>query len=132
MVMWDKFVESESIGNFSAWGISIARYRVMKFREKQRSRRTRFSNEAFEQILARYGTLIEKMDDRLKALENCMTKLNEGDNNLIQMRYGQGMSIKKMSEQVNRPIHGMYKAMARIHTIIQRCVKYTLAAWEMA
>jgi RNA polymerase sigma-70 factor (ECF subfamily) len=132
MVMWSKFDDSESIADFAAWGIRIARYRILKFREKQHSRRIRFSNEAFEQILERYGTVIENMDDRLKALENCVAKLNEHEGQLIQMRYGQNLSIKKIAERVDRPVHGMYKAMARIHNIIQRCVNHTLAAWKMA
>jgi len=131
MIMWNKFDEFEPGTDFSAWGIQISRYRIMKYREKLKSKRLRFSGDAFEEIVSRNGSTLEKMDERLKALELCIAKLNQRDSDLIQKRYDDGITTKELARRVGRPIHGMYKSMARIHGILHQCVIRTMAAWEL-
>ena len=131
MIMWRKFGEFKPGSSFAAWGITIARYNVLKFRRKQQNACVQFSSEAFEAIARRAAASDNRIDDRLKALEGCLGKLNDNDSKLIQMRYGANLTIRDIARRVGRPIHGMYKAMARIHNILHECVNRTLAAWEM-
>ena len=131
MTMWRKFDEFRPNTNFTAWGISIARYNILKFRKKQRTGCVRFSSGALEEIISQSAEVVSSLDERLKALEGCLGKLNEQDGQLIKMRYDGNLSIKNIAQQVGRPVQGMYKAMARIHNVLQECINRTLAAWEM-
>jgi RNA polymerase sigma-70 factor (ECF subfamily) len=71
------------------------------------------------------------MDDQVRALQQCLLKLQDNDRGLIQVRYEKGMTIKQIAEQMQRSVTGMYKVMARIHRSLVRCVRLTLNAWEM-
>jgi RNA polymerase sigma-70 factor (ECF subfamily) len=131
MIMWRKFSDFKKGGNFAAWGITIARYNILKFRREKKNTCIKFSSEAFEELTQRTAVMTTKLDERFKALEGCLGKLNEHDGSLIQMRYSRNLSIKEIAQKVGRPVQGMYKAMARIHNVLQECINRTLAAWEM-
>ena len=131
-VMWNKFEEFEEGTNFAAWAISIARYRVLSFRKKQRKKEIQFSAEMLDIIASRVVPMLDTMEERLEALENCLTKLNGNDRDLIQMRYEQDTSVKEIAKRVNRPVQGLYKAMARIQNLLLECVRRTLATEDMA
>ena len=130
MIMWDKFEEFTPGTDFAAWGMKISRYRIQKFRDKFKNKRLRFSGDAFEEIITRNGKALEKMDERLKALEMCVGKLKPRDGELIKMRYENGITTKELAKRVGRPIHGMYKSMARIHGVLYQCVNRTMSIWN--
>jgi RNA polymerase sigma-70 factor (ECF subfamily) len=47
------------------------------------------------------------------------------------MRYNKGMTIKAIASQLNRPVQGMYKAMARLQDTLQRCIEKELAKGDI-
>jgi RNA polymerase sigma-70 factor (ECF subfamily) len=130
MAMWRMFDRFSPDGDFSAWGIQIARYRILTYRKKE-NLRVRLSDEALERVLEHVDIISEADSNRLEALESCLGKLSEDDSRLLQMRYGQEVTIKGIAEQMGRSIQGMYKVIARIHASLQQCVNRTLRAWEM-
>ena len=131
-VMWNKFDEFEEGTNFAAWAVSIARYRVLNFRKKQRRKEVQFSADMFDVIANRVVPMLDSMEDRLEALEKCLKKLNDNDRNLIQMRYKQDTSIKNIAKRLKRPVQGLYKVMARIQNMLLECVQRTLATEDLA
>jgi len=131
MAMWRMFDQFDPESNFAAWGMQIARYRILKFRAKQNRFAVKLSEEAFNRVIDNMENTLESRDERLEALEMCLHKLTESDAKLIKMCYEKGFSIKNTAEKLQRSVQGMYKVMARIHTMLQICIKRTMAAWEM-
>jgi len=76
--------------------------------------------------------MLSDMDDRLKALEYCVAKLNKQDRDLINLKYKKNMTIKNVARETKRPIHGMYKTMARIHNLLKQCISKRLVEWRTA
>ena len=130
MAMWRMFDLFSPDGNFSAWGIKIARLRILTYRKKN-NYCVRLSNEAFEKVLQQIETINDFSNARLEALENCLGKLSKEDSRLLQMRYYKGITIKKIADQIGRSAQGMYKVFARIHAALQQCVNRTLNTWDM-
>jgi RNA polymerase sigma-70 factor (ECF subfamily) len=130
MAMWRMFDRFSQNGDFCAWGIQIARFRILTYRKKK-NLRVRLSDEAFEKVLEHADTISEAGNDRLEVLESCLGKLSKDDSRLLQMRYRQGVTIKEIAEQMGRSVQGMYKVIARIHAALQKCVKRTLSTREM-
>ena len=130
IVMWRKFGGFEIGTNFTAWGVTIARFIIMRFRDKQRKSCVQFSEESIRAISNR-EEVFDGIDERLRALESCLSKLPDRDSKLIRMRYEGKNTIKSIAQKVGRPVQGMYKAMARIHNSLHQCVERTLSAWEM-
>jgi RNA polymerase sigma-70 factor (ECF subfamily) len=130
-LMWEKFSEFKPGTNFGAWGITVARYKVLEYHHRKKSEYSFFSDRLFDYISQTTAQKLNKMDDQLKALQQCLLKLPESDRKLIQNRYEKGLSIKQVAESTRRSVAGMYKVMGRIHRALIRCVQMTLNAWEM-
>ena len=130
VVMFSKFDEFEA-GNFAAWGMRIARYKILSYRKRQVRKPFLFSNDAFARIIAESEKVAERDDDRVRALQNCLLKLSENDRRLISMRYEHDTTTKKVAERTGRSVEGLYQTMARIHKMLLECIRRTLSAWEM-
>lgn len=130
-VLLKKFSQFSEGTNFLAWSCQIARFEVLKYREKKANRIVKLSDEAMQQLQRHYDGIVSSVDDRLKALENCTRKLPENDQYLLNMKYEEGCKIKDIAEQIGRPVGGMYKVMARIHNNLRLCIERTLRAWKM-
>ena len=131
VVMLDRFDEFERGSNFAAWGMRVARYKILNFRKRQGKKFRLFSSEAFEKILAQSEILVEHDDDRIRALQDCLLKLKENDRRLISMRYEHATTTKEVAERTGRSVEGLYQSLARIHRLLLNCIRRTVAAWEM-
>ncbi len=131
-VMWRKFDEFEQGSSFIAWGITIARIRILKFFSERKRTRVQFNEQLLEQISNKTSSRMAEINVRLDASRRCRDKLSEKDQKLLYMRYNQGFTIKKIADTLARPLPGLYKTMGRIHSILQRCIKRTIAGDEVA
>jgi RNA polymerase sigma-70 factor (ECF subfamily) len=132
-VMCRLFHEFEPGSNFIAWAITIARNQIISFRKKQRSHsKMKFAEDVMEELADLTSEKIVDIDKRAHALEECMTKLQEGDRKLIETRYEKGVKVRQIAQETGRPEQGLYKSMARIHNSLRLCVERTLSVWKTA
>ena len=130
-LMWDRFDEFDSGTNFGAWGTKIARFKVLNYYRNKKKQAGQFSEAMLETIA---GCALDKLgetENRLAALQRCINKLSNRDRDLIKARYEQNLAIKDIAVRVKRPIGGIYKAMARIHDALHRCIRINLTASEV-
>ncbi len=128
-VLWRRFSEFEEGTSFIAWGISIARNLILKhFNERKRSR-LQFDNELLSQLadLTLQDTDSNQIQALKKAFHECFGRLSENNRNILQLRYQDGMKIKDIANKTQKPVPGMYKAVARIHDALQRCIDVVLS-----
>ena len=131
-LMWDKFDGFEPGTNFTAWGIQIARYKILKHRRTKARDICQFTDEAFLQIMERAPLVVNGMADRVTALQSCLDKLPESERSIIEMRYEQDITPKDIASRIDKAVSTVYKALARTHYALQKCVQKTIKAWEMA
>lgn len=131
MTMWRRFHEFQPGSNFAAWGIAVAKYRIQKFRSRATGRIV-FSDEAIDQVLSQYTVAMKELDARMEALEHCLALLKERDRRMVRMRYELGLRADSMAERIGLSTHGIYKAMARIHKMLLRCMRRQIAGGETA
>jgi len=129
-VMWRKYQDVDQITNFCAWGKGIARNKVMNFYTKKKRERILFNDSLLDDVVEREEKTSSHAPLRLRALQQCLRKLRSNDLQLIQALYGHDITIKKLAEEINRPVQGLYKAMARIHHSLLQCVRHTLSTME--
>ena len=130
-VMWRKFQEFEPNTDFAAWGIKIARYKILEFR-RERQNKPILSDQSIQAIFDNLIEVKHEDDERLIALQHCLGKLSDRDRRLIRLRYEQNITTKELAKRVNRPFHGLYKAMGRIHSALLLCVRRTLSTKGIA
>ncbi len=131
-VMWRKFGEFEGGTDFVAWGVTIAKYRILNYRQKNRHTRIQFSDEAVKVLQADADSMLDTMDTRIEAMKKCIAKLGERDRNLIQMRYAKDLAIKIIAERIGRSIHAVYKGLARIHDLLLQCIRKQMSTEGMS
>lgn len=126
VVMWRKFEEYQPGTDFIAWGITIARYQVMKFSKLRSRSKVRFNDDLVHAIAERTEVQLADLDERLNALRRCRRKLNEQNRFLVEMRYDQGVSFARIAERTGRSIQSIYKRMSRIQSTLLGCIEQTL------
>ncbi len=131
-VMWRKFNEFELGTDFVAWGVKIARYRILSFRKKQsqRGNKVQFNDKLLENIEDNSRFQNEYKDVRMQALQQCIGKLTDRDRHLIMMRYEHKTTTKMVAERVGVSVQRMYKILPKIQDTLLRCVRLTVATEE--
>ncbi|SMP42160.1 RNA polymerase sigma-70 factor, ECF subfamily [Neorhodopirellula lusitana] len=126
MIMWNKFDQFEKGTDFVAWGISIARYRVLNYRRSTGTRRVYFSENLMRQIDDAAVGLSVQGDERLSALQSCLGRLREKDRELIRLRYFAENSTKQTAREVGRSADSVYKSLNRIHDALLLCMRHAV------
>lgn len=125
-VMWRKFCEFEPGSDFVAWGIKIARNRIMNFRKKQANSKLQFKSDIVEILDAESDDMIKRLDQRMIALQECLMKLPGKDRTLIRMRYESDVNVKDLAVRVGLSTHQLYRAFVRIHAALLQCIRRTM------
>ena len=66
-------------------------------------------------------------DEIKAALEHCLARLAEADRQLVEKRYGQGLRITKMAEELGRNVATVRVQLFRIRQTLMLCVQSRLA-----
>tara|TARA_R110002167_G_scaffold116339_1_gene291413 strand:- start:510 stop:1001 length:492 start_codon:yes stop_codon:yes gene_type:complete len=127
-IMWSKFEQFEKGTDFVAWGISIARYRVLTYRRKSASQRVCFNEKLMHQIADAVTEVSSQSDARLGILQSCLADLREKDRELIRLRYFAENSTKQTAEQLGRSADSVYKSLNRVHDSLLWCIRRSLQA----
>lgn len=128
LIIWRKFDRFELGTNFFAWACQIAKYEVLKFRERRGKEKLLFSDEFIRRVSAEAIHNADEMEARRHALTNCLGKLSPKDRELIQSRYAPGKSGKSVSQELGRPANSVYQSLGRIRRSLLECIRRQLTA----
>ena len=130
LAMWEHFDKYEIGTDFTAWGMRIARNKVIDYFRKNKANRIWYSDETLRLISDNRAKKNKNNDTRIKALEKCISKLSANDKHLIQLKYSQKITTKALSERIGRSVNGLYKSLSRIHSSLYQCIQRTIAIEE--
>ena len=127
LVMWEKFAQFEMGTNFSAWGIQVARLKILQYRTAAQKSPVQFSQDVFESLAGAAEELSQQTHQKSQALGNCLQKLSKRDYKLIQLRYTEKQKIKDIAGDLQWPLSKTYKLMAKIHYLLKECIEKRLS-----
>ncbi|MBI9017594.1 MAG: sigma-70 family RNA polymerase sigma factor [Phycisphaerae bacterium] len=130
-VMWRKFSDYRPDSSFSSWGIRIAQYIVMAFRDKHIRSRLIFSEDVADKIVDKSELLSNELDCQIEMLQDCLKRLPAKQSDVINMRYEEGLTCKNISEKLGLTVFGVYKALSRIHNALLNCVQKRMGSGEI-
>ncbi|MEY4244943.1 MAG: hypothetical protein RLZZ245_2528 [Verrucomicrobiota bacterium] len=122
VVLWEKMSSYEMGTNFRAWAFSVARNKVLQYRDQSiRTGRIVLSKSLLETIEeSRVETRPEALEIKLKALAQCLDLLNQPERILIRNRYSKNEENPKASP----PASGSARvALCRIRGKLRDCVE---------
>ena len=125
LALWRKFETYDSKQPFLNWAFRFAYFEVMKFREKQK-KRFALCETTLKILAEEHADNIEVLKAQRRVLKECLAKLPEQEKELVDMRYGQKMSIANINEIFSETGKKIYRAFERIRMKLYKCVDLTL------
>jgi RNA polymerase sigma-70 factor (ECF subfamily) len=65
--------------------------------------------------------------DLLEALRHCLERLSPPARSLVELRYAEGVSGRRLAEVVDRSLNTVYVTLSRIHRSLGDCIRRRLA-----
>jgi RNA polymerase sigma-70 factor (ECF subfamily) len=124
--LWEQFHEYRPGSDFGAWACTIARYMVLAYRKRMQRSRLQFSPEVFAAVQAELDASAALERDRLRALAQCLGKLDDGHRTLLRLCYDRGAKISDVAKRAGRSINGVYMLLSRLRKILHDCVEHRL------
>lgn len=126
VVMLDKFPEFQEGTNFLAWGITIARYKIMSFKQKNRSSKMIFDDSMIDLFEKETTSNLDSFKEESEVLRDCIRKLPTRHKKYLRLRYEQSLSYREIGQQIAISMQAVYKTMTRIHITLLNCVRLSL------
>ncbi|MGE3805803.1 MAG: sigma-70 family RNA polymerase sigma factor [Gemmataceae bacterium] len=107
-----------------AWGIRTARHRAI---DLARSRRLLYFNDEVLQLLEESMSVAStELQTRSETLQKCLEKLPDRSQELLKLRYEEGLRCHALAERIRRTVDAVYQSLSRIHRQLRDCVEEQL------
>ncbi len=126
-ILWRKFSEFDPDTDFVAWGLTIAKFQILRHLKTRSRSKLCFNSDIMEAISKETSNQIGQIDDRLLALRQCRNKLNERDQTLLKWRFDENISIQQIAEKSGRTLQAIYKNFSRIQQALMNCIDTAIA-----
>ena len=129
VVLWEKFPQYDSQGNFGHWASVIAVNVCRNFlRKKNRRYATALHDEIATQVAHVHNGTSELLELRRETLRQCLGKLSEQEHELLQHVYGNRDSVVELAEKAGHSPNRLYGRLFRIRKRLMDCINQTL--WQ--
>lgn len=127
IALWEMFDQYQPDTDFGAWARSVARYRVLKFREHRRRGPLLADDNVLEQVSLEVFSRHDALEAQRKVLDGCVGKLSMRDRELLTHMYDpRHGTLRQVAEALGRPANSVYKAAGRIHKALSLCAERKL------
>lgn len=123
VVLWEKMNSFEPGSNFRAWAFTVARHKVLQYRDREkRARRVALSDTLLKSIEEhRSEVRPEMLEAKLSALNQCLAALKPADRHLILARYADERPSRR--ESADRLGGSLRVTLCRIRRKLRDCVE---------
>jgi RNA polymerase sigma-70 factor, ECF subfamily len=130
LVVWRKFDDYQPGTDFMRWACHIAHLQALAFLRSKRRDPLRLNEQLLLQLaderLERGGAY----EHYREALQICMDRLSAPDRELLNLCYGEPLSIKEIAERLGRSADSIYHSLQRIRYALLECINRTVAREE--
>lgn len=124
VVIWRKWHQFELGTNFIAWGRTIARLEVFRYRRNKGNKIALLDEGILELVSARLESQPSTLDGRRRqALSMCIQKLKPNDREIIRLRYESDSNGDQVAKQLGRPPNSVYQSLGRIRRTLMKCIE---------
>ena len=117
--------------DFLAWSITVARYEVLQyFRARKAAGKFHFDERLQEIIAAESPSCLNRFDERIEMLRQCLKKLTPNETNLLKMRYEQELTFARIGHRLGLSSVAVFKRIGKIHDRLIQCIRFHLASEE--
>ncbi len=130
-----KFREFDADGGpreFRSWTLTIARFEVLRYYQRQKRSAVGFSADTLEIIADEFERSDDRTDDRLEALRHCLTKITDRNRQLIEMKYFRVLSAAQIADRLGLSAGAVRVALCRTRETLAVCIRNQLGSCDHA
>ena len=131
LVLWRKFETFQPGSSFFSWARQTAKLVVRSFLRHKKKLPSCVGEElldAFAEIA--FEAQDEASEAYLTALRRCRGKLGAADEELLELRYVEGLGSREIADRLQRPQPSVCRSLNRIRNWLLECVEMELARQE--
>ncbi len=128
VVMWRHFAEFTPGTNFGAWARKIAFNQILTFRKKRKRDHLHFSEEFLHAVADEIESSLPSLDERQQRLGDCLAKLQTDHQEIVRLRYDEGLGIEEVAGRSGRTVGAVYRLLSRLRAQLHQCVGRTVEA----
>ena len=126
-VLWGKFESYDPSLPFLPWAKGFARFEVLNYFQRQRTRKKYFTLEMMELLAEDWEEVEAQHEARILALESCVSKLPENNRRLLDARYKDADTLQVMAEREGTTPNALYKTLQRVRASLRDCINLKVA-----
>lgn len=123
LVLWRRFQEYDRARPFLHWAIGVTRNLVQETRREGAQTRRLLSPAIADRLAESCAGLDEEIDLRRHALRGCLEKLPSHHRELLDLRYGLGLSLGEIGGRMRRGLSAVNMALHRVRQLLLDCVQ---------
>ncbi len=132
MVLWRKRGSFDGRSQFTSWACGVARLEALTFLRRRAKMGQAFSDELFEHLADRLEDRLEKqptlVEDRRRALQECLKQLDGKQHALLRLRYYEGISAATIAKRLSATADTIHGKLKRLRAKLASCIDYRLRA----
>ena len=133
IAMWRKIHTLESPRAFRRWAYSYVRLTALNQRRKKHASRLEFTGEMIEIMADEWEDEGELIGVEREALAQCLGELPEKQHQLLDLYYTSSKTTAaELSERLQKPVAGIYKALERARAALRECITRKLQTKGMS
>ncbi|AGA29839.1 sigma-70 family RNA polymerase sigma factor [Singulisphaera acidiphila] len=127
LLLWREFDHFQSGTNFAAWACRVALNQTMAWRKRKRRDRLEFTPAFLEAVAAESTAEFDLLEERSRALAQCIEKLPEKHRQLLRTRYGEQQGVEVIGQELGRTAAAVYRSLSRIRHTLHDCVTHAIS-----
>jgi RNA polymerase sigma-70 factor len=131
LILWQKFDTYDSVRPFGPWARGVAAKEVFQVRRESGRYPTPFSPEVVQAIVDsfdRQSPVGQDSSRELEALECCVAALPRHWQQLVELRYRDGLALADMAAGLGRTLAATQRDLSRARQQLADCIKRRLVA----
>ena len=130
IVLWEKMNDFEIGTNFGAWSCTVAYYKILDYRKKQKRNGFLVFGEQLANTLKSESEPRDpsNFEEKRNALNHCLKKLSVKERELLQARYKSPTGeMDRVSEETGRSRASLRVTLCRLRTGLKDCISKRLS-----
>jgi RNA polymerase sigma-70 factor (ECF subfamily) len=115
---------------FDHWAITIAKLEILKHRRTRARDRHRFDPNLMEEITAAYEEEAPDLDERRRALADCVRHVAGRPRDVLQLRYAQGLKPAEIAQRLRMTASAVSVMIHRTRQSLHGCIERFLRREE--
>ncbi len=127
VVLLRKFGEYDPARPFPAWAMGVAKTAALSRRRDLARAACRFQDATIEQLAASWEELLPELDERVRALRDCVGRVSGRARQMLDLRYVEELSNDAIAERLGLAGGAVRVALHRLRGALQSCIEHRLA-----